>query len=192
MHDLQLFWGVSTFLAPNAALHWGYCEWINGHPPQQFSPRSPDLTQGQFDYYTRISMLNLFGFSQKMPDLPDWVAARVTHHVEVYKTVVRRFLREADVIRLTTQPRRDGSGDRWAAFQYALPDGAEHLLFVFRMPGGEPQRAFGLRELEPQRVYTVEWVGEGRRETHTGAALMSAGLTFGDLAEEGSALLRIS
>jgi alpha-galactosidase len=140
------------------------------------------------DYYTRISMLRRFGFSQRLPDLPGWVAARYRELVAAYKQHVRRFVREADMLRLTEQPKRFGEGERWATFQYRMPDGAEHLLAVFRLPGGAPSRAPALAELEPQRTYTLTWLGEDRVEQRSGAELMAGALAF-ELPEEGSAMI---
>jgi alpha-galactosidase len=192
-HDLQLFWGATTMLAPNDLLHWGYCEWINGHPTQLFNPRDPNLKPHQLDYYTRMSMMNVFGFSQKLPELPAWVEQRWMDHIAIYTSQVSQFVREADVIRLTDQPRRDGTGDRWAAFQFAMPEAAtssagEHLLFVFHMPGGEAQRSVALRDLDPQCHYRLEWLGDDKSMDATGRALMDAGVLF-TLPEEGSALV---
>lgn len=193
VHNLQLFWGVTTLLAPDSCLHWGFCEWIGkGRPDyQNFNPRDPQLTPHQFDYYTRTSMLNVYGFSQKLPELPAWVTARLDHHTQVYKTHVRRFVKTADMYRLTDQPRRDGSGDRWAAFQYSLPDQSEHLLFVFRLPGAEPARTIRLQNLQPERLYRVVGFEGEDMGALSGSALMQTGLTFDTLPEEGSALLRV-
>jgi alpha-galactosidase len=187
-HDLQLFWGATTMLAPNDLLHWGYCEWINGHPTQQFNPRDPNLKKHQLDYYTRMSMMNAFGFSQKLPELPEWVEQRWKEHIRIYKSHISRFVREADVIRLTEQPRRDSSGDRWSAFQFAMPAANEHLLFVFHMPNGEAQRSFALRELDAECMYQLEWLGDDKVMQAQGSDLMSAGMLF-TLPEEGSALV---
>jgi alpha-galactosidase len=188
-HSLQCFWGASLMLAPDALLHWGYCEWSHAeHRAQKFNPRDPALTRQQVDYYTRISMLRRFGFSQRLPDLPGWVAARYRELVAAYKQHVRRFVREADMLRLTEQPKRFGEGERWATFQYRMPDGAEHLLAVFRLPGGAPSRAPALAELEPQRTYTLTWLGEDRVEQRSGAELMAGALAF-ELPEEGSAMI---
>ncbi len=188
VHDLQLFWGATTMLAPNALLHWGYCEWLNDHPLQQFNPRDPNLKKHQLDYYTRMSMMNVFGFSQKLTELPAWVEQRWKEHIDLYTSCVSRFVREADVIRLTEQPRRDGSGDRWAAFQFAMPAASEHLLFVFRMPGGEAQRNFALRGLDAERMYRLEWLGDDKAMEAQGHALMGEGVLFTS-PEEGSALV---
>ncbi|HYN89795.1 MAG TPA: alpha-galactosidase, partial [Ardenticatenaceae bacterium] len=192
-HGLQIFWGATTMLAPTVCLHWSWSEWDGGdHPRQTFNPRDPALTAHQLDYYTRISMLGGFGLSQKLPELPDWVAERLTHHTRVYREQVRRFVRSGDLYRLTAQPKRGGRGDRWAGFQYSLADGSEHLLFVFRLDAGEPERALRLKALEPQRRYTLTWLSSERVEQQTGAELLHGGLRFTDLREEDSALILLA
>ncbi len=188
-HSLQCFWGASLMLAPDALLHWGYCEWSHAeHRMQHFDPRDPALTPQQVDYYTRISMLRRFGFSQRLPDLPAWVAARYAELIADYKDHVRRFVRDGDLLRLTGQPRRFGEGERWAAFQYAMPDGSEHLMAAFRLPGGAPEQSVALAGLDPERRYTLSWLGEDRAETRTGAELMADGVALA-LPEEGSAMV---
>lgn len=194
VHDLQIFWGATTMLAPNACLHWSYSQWRkeNPYPLQKFDAHDPNLTQTQFDYYTRIGMLGATGFSQKLPELPAWVAARLADHIRIYKTQIRRFVREAVLYRLTEQPRRDGTGDRWCAFQYSLPDRTVHLLFVFRLPGAEAERSIKLLDLEPERIYQIEGLEGERTETLSGQELMEQGIVFNHLVEEGSALLRLT
>lgn len=194
VHDLQIFWGASTMLAPDVLLHWTFSHWRNLNPPpyQIFDPHDPDLTMKKWDYYSRISMLGLYGLSQKLPDLPEWMAQRVVEQNAIYKDQVRRFVKEADLYRLTDQPRRSGIGERWAAFQYSLPDKSEHLLFVFRLPGAPQERAIRLQDLEPDRLYTVRGMeGEFEREI-LGQTLMDEGLHFDALREEDSALLKLS
>ncbi len=191
-HSLQVFWGATCMLAPDACLHWSFCEWAFArHPSQTFDPRDPTLQPHQIDYYTRISMLRRFGFSQRLPDLPEWIAQRYAAHIQFYKTVMRRFVREADMYRLTGQPLGEGRGDRWAGFQYSMPEGHEHVIAVFRLPGGEPLRVLHLKHLHPDRVYTLSWVDTGRQAQISGAALMNTGLRFDDLPEEGSAIVLI-
>ena len=87
VHALQVFWGASTMLAPNVLLHWTFSDWRHKNPPPQqtFNPHNPALTQKQWDYYTRISMLGLYGLSQKLPDLPEWLSKRITEHNDIYK-----------------------------------------------------------------------------------------------------------
>jgi alpha-galactosidase len=116
------------------------------------------------------------------------VEQRWKEHIALYASHVRRFVLQADVIRLTDQPRRDGSGDRWAAFQFAMPDANEHLLFVFHMPGGAQQRSFAFRELAADHTYQLEWLGDDQAVKASGGELMNAGVLF-TLPEEGSALV---
>lgn len=187
-HSLQIFWGVSTFLAADRALHWSYSDWICEHPRQRFDPRDPALTLAKFDYYTRIGMLGAFGVSQRLPDLPARLSDRLAVHTAHYRTVVRRFVREGDLYRLTEQPLREGRGARWAAFQYALAERGEHLLFVFRLDGGERLRRIALRALDADAAYELEDLDGGPARQATGAELMEAGLLFADYAEEQSGL----
>jgi alpha-galactosidase len=193
-HDLQIFWGASTMLAAETLLHWTYSEWRHLTPPpyQKFSPHDPALTPARWDYLARISMLGWFGLSQKLPNLPPWLAERITTQIHLYQDHVRRFVREGDLYRLTGQPRRSGEGDRWAAFQYSLPDKSEHLLFVFRLPGGEPTRLIHLEDLDPERTYTIAGLEGEPAHTHTGRKLMEAGLLFDALGEQESALLKLA
>ncbi|GIV64063.1 MAG: hypothetical protein KatS3mg045_1402 [Bellilinea sp.] len=193
VHDLQIFWGASTMLAPNTLLHWTYSHWRNTDPPpyQRFDPFDPGLTRAKWDYYTRISMLGWYGISQKLTEIPGWLAERIGQHNRLYQREVRRFIREADLYRLTDQPRRSGVGERWAAFQYSLPDASQHLLFVFRLPGGEQQRTICLKNLAAERLYTLRGL-EGEVEwQRSGKSLMEDGLTIDFLAEEESLLLNI-
>ncbi len=194
VHDLQIFWGASAMLAANTLLHWTYSHWRNTDPPpyQRFDPFDPQLSRAKWDYYTRISMLGWYGISQKLIEIPAWLAERIRQHNRLYQREVRRFIREADLYRLTDQPRRSGIGERWAAFQYSLPDADEHLLFVFRLPGGEKQRAIRLQNLQPERLYTLRGL-EGEAEIHQpGESLMKDGLLIDFLDEEESQLLKIS
>ena len=193
-HDLQIFWGASTMLAPNVLLHWTFSHWRNTNPPpyQTFNPHDPNLTPGKWDYLARISMLGLFGLSQKLPELPAWLYQRMVENIRIYKQEVRRFVKEADLYRLTSQPRRSGEGERWAAFQYSLPDGSKHLLFTFRLPGGEQERYVRLKGLSPDRQYRVQGL-EGEADfAMSGQDLMETGLLFTGLAEQESSLLKLS
>lgn len=191
-HSLQCFWGASTFLAPEASLHWSYCEWsLTEHRHQHFNPRDPALRLHQIDFYTRISMLRRFGFSQRLPELPDWVAQRYREHIALYQQHVRRFVGAATLLRLIEQPLREGKGQRWSAFQYSLPDASEHLLAVFRLPGAEAERRIVPIGLDPEQLYTVTWLGDQQQMPMRGADLLRDGLVFSKLPEEGSALIML-
>ena len=194
VHSLQVFWGASLMLAPEVCLHWSFSEWQEGNgPPQQtFNPHNPNLTIEKLDYYTRISMLGVFGVSQKLPELPAWIEQRLEYHIRIYKEEIRRFIHSAILFRLTKQPQRNGSGDRWCAFEYLLPESGECLLFVFRLPGAEKERRLVLRNLVSDRMYTIRSFGDDQQQQFRGDELMSRGLLFDGLPEEGSALLLIT
>jgi alpha-galactosidase len=199
-HSLQVFWGASTMLAPEACLHWTYSHWLGDHAQQKFNPHSPDLTMDQFDYYTRIAMLHGFGLSQKLPELPERLTERLALHVRDYKQVAKPFIRSAQLYRLTEQPKRIG-GDRWAAFQFRLAETDEHLVFAFRLPGGETERSIRLWDLEPARRYSVQplSVNQGADWTPladnaaapSGQQLMQQGLRFAGWPERSSAMFLI-
>lgn len=193
VHSLQVFWGASTMLAPNACLHWSFSEWRGeNHIPQQFfDPHDARLTPYQLDYYTRIAMLGSFGLSQKLPELPGWVASRLAYHIKVYREQVRRFILDADLYRLTDQPQRDGRGERWCAFQYSLPAENQHLLFVFRLPGAGQARPMRLLGLVPEWDYSVSGFDGEIEFIKSGQELIEAGLLFDALPTEGSVILKL-
>ena len=196
VHALQVFWGATTMLAPQACLHW---PWSEGRAkPEQaaqqqtFEPRSPSLKQHQLDYYTRINMLSRLGFSLRLPDLPDQVRERLEWHIRLYRTRLRPLLRRAQMWRLFEQPLRPGGGSRWQGFLFLSPQGTEGALFVFRLLGGGPRRTVRLAGLLDDYTYTIEDVDTGRVWSASGEALMEQGIRFTGLPVEGSALLLLS
>jgi alpha-galactosidase len=126
-----------------------------------------------------------------LPELPDWVVKRFAHHIHQYQALIERFVREGDLYRLTGQPKREMRGERWAAFQYSLPDGREHLLFVFRLDGGEAERTLRLRALPLERQVVLTWLSTQEKETRSGRALMEEGIRFNHLAEEETAIIHL-
>lgn len=191
-HSLQLYWGAATMLAPDALLHWGFCEWgFADHPQQTFDPRATTLTPTQLDYYTRIGMLRRFGFSQGLPDLPEWVASRYAQHIRDYQQTIRRFVKDATYYHLTNQPRRDGTLERYAAFQYVRAAANESLLAIFRMPGAKKARRIPVLAVDEAQTYCLTWLGENRQRIIAGSELRD-GLWCDDLSEPGSALIHMT
>ncbi len=185
-HNLQVFWGATLMLAPEVCLQWGLSEWITPHPHQTFDPLDPALKPHQIDYRIRTALLGAAGFSLRLPDLPAWIAERVAFHAQLYKESIRRFVRDGDLYRLTGSPRRDGTGDRWSAFQYSLPE--EHLLVVFRLPGAGRRRTLFPRGLKAEKRYQLTVLaGEHRRRR--GSSLLDEGLPVDWLREEDSAII---
>ncbi len=194
VHSLQVFWGASLMFAPNICLRWTFSQWRAGNGPkeQNFNPHDPHLQLHQLDYYTRIAMLGWLGFSQKLPQLPMWVAVRLKEHIQIYKTYIKRFVLEGVVYRLTDQPQRDGSGDRWCAFQYSIPPTDEHLLYIFRLPDAKAFRQIVLHDLNPHKIYQIAgFEGEVFTE-QSGNQLMTTGFYVDFLPEEGSLLIQLS
>jgi alpha-galactosidase len=186
-HNLQVFWGASLMLAPEVCLHWGLSEWVTPHPHQTFYPRDPTLTRRRLDFWMRTCLLGAPGISLRLPDLPRWVADRIAHHARFYQAHMRRFVRDGTLFRLTAQPRRDGVGDRWCAFQYSLAH--EHLLVVFRLPGAEPARTLLLQNLEPAPYYDLTPVDSGSAWRRRGGDLMDDGISLDYLDEEESTII---
>ena len=98
-------------------------------------------------------------------------------------------MRSGDLSRLSEQPLRSGGGDRWQGYLYLMPDQQEGALFVFRLPGAADEHRFRLCGLIPDRVYTLEDEDSGRVWQATGEQLMTEGIRFEALPEEGSALV---
>ncbi|RAP75269.1 alpha-galactosidase [Paenibacillus montanisoli] len=200
-HSLQVFWGATTMLAPEVCLHWSYSEFLWDYEKQKFNPLSPDLKPYQFDYYTRIAMMRGFGISQKLPQMPEWMRARLAHHIGLYRDKVKPFVRSGDLFRLTAQPVRGGLGDCWSAFQYSMHASDEHLVFVFRLPGSEEERTIRLLELDAEATYRVSEMAGADRDAgdskqfapilRTGAQLLAEGIFFNGLAVEESVILNV-
>ena len=185
VHHLQVVWGATQMLHPSACLHWPWSQTRGGHNVQR-EPIQADTPPGRFDYMVRAAMLTATGCSYRLPDLPPWARERLGEHIAFYKRQVRPFVRGADLYHLTGQALRDGGGDRWNAFLYVRDEGAEALLFVFRLPGGEERRVIPLRGLAAGATFTVQFVDRGQTATCSTAELTEIGLTFDGLPEEGS------
>ncbi len=189
-HNLQVFWGATLMLAPEVCLHWGPSEWIAPHPHQTFDPHDPSLTQKCVDFHIRTALLGAAGVSLRLPELPPWVADRIAFHAHLYKERIRPFVCNGVLYRLTDQPRRDGSGDRWCAFQYSLA--GEHLLFVFRLPGAEPDRTLLLRDLDPAGQYRLTIVDDDGERWSRGSDLMHEGISVDWLQQEDSTIITLT
>ncbi|MGA8117622.1 MAG: alpha-galactosidase, partial [Actinocatenispora sp.] len=129
-HHLQVLWGASLMLPPAAMLHWPWSEWRGNHPQQTLdvSERS-DLPVAAFDTIVRAGMLTRFGVSLRLPDMRVDLRDRLRRHVDVFRRLVRPFVRGGVLRRLTGQPLRYGRGERVPAFQLSLDD--RHLLAAF-------------------------------------------------------------
>ncbi len=188
-HNLQLIWGFTSAFAPERALHFPWSDAKIGLW-DGFKPTDNTLSVHQTDFYIRTALLNGFGLSHKLPLLPEKVRERFVCHIRLYKDKIRGILKGSLVYRLTEQSLRTGKGQRWAVFQYQVPESGSGIVFVFRLKGGEARRTISFKGLEEDRLYTLK--DEDERvfmDRLSGRSLMEEGLTFTHLLEEDSLIL---
>jgi len=187
VHSLQLIWGASTMLAPNACLHW---PWSHVRWESRLDLTKYDGELGRLDYYFRIGMLHAFGISHPLPDMLTSIRERVADYIRFYRGTVRPYIRSAILYRLTEQPRRDDTGSRWSVFQFLMPERTQALVFVFRLPGADAEHTVHFKNLLPDGSYTVSWEQEDNVvERRTGHQLMNDGIAIRGLEEERSLVL---
>lgn len=179
--QLQLLWGVSKMLPAASIFHFSESQWRTTHPRQQLDPKT--LSLDAFDASLRAVMLHRFALSLKLVELSPAQRQRVRDHAEVYRRHVAPLLREHGVIRaLTAQPRRDGAGERWPAFQ--LSAGSRHVVMAIALDGAPQETVVRPLGLAPDSVYRVSLLGPGAdapdlaTPTGTGTALGADGITL--------------
>ena len=183
--QLQLLWGISQMLPAASIYHFSESQWRTHHPRQHLDPKT--ISTADYDASLRAVSLHRFALSQKLHELPDALRDRVRAHAADYRDHVIPALREHGVIRpLTPQPRRDGGGERWPAFQ--LTAGDRHVVMAIALDGaGEECRVRPLG-LAPETIYGVRLLGPD-------AAAADLGTTDGlgaELGTEGIVLRRTS
>ena len=169
-HHLQVLWGASLMLPPDALLHWTWSQWRGDNPDQRqdLATLGPD----EFDRQVRAAMLHRLGVSMRLTELPDELADRLAVHVRAFREVVAPLLPGAVLRPLTDQPRRHGEGCRRPAFQ--LDSGEAHLLACFALDETDARVTLAWRDLDADRRYDVTDVaGDEPGWTATGAELMA-------------------
>jgi len=155
---LQLLWGISQMLPAASIYHFSESQWRGHHPRQHLDPAT--IGPDDYDASLRAVMLHRFALSQRLVDLPQQLRDRLRAHAVDYRERVVPALREHGVIRpLTAQPRRDGGGERWPAFQ--LSAGETHLVVAVALDSAPEEcrvRPLGLR---PDVTYDVRLLGPG-------------------------------
>jgi alpha-galactosidase len=192
VHHLQTFWGATQLLHPSVCYHFVWSQnRVSYKSNLDKDPIKPDMPAHQLTYMVRAVMLGALAFSYRLPDLPPWCAKLLEVHVRTYREVTGRFVRDANLHRLTGQALRTGGGDRWNAFLYVMPNQSEAVLFVFRLPGGEETRVLKLKGLDPTARYRLSHPEGGATEERSGAEL-TVGLTFTGMPEQSSDLLLLT
>jgi alpha-galactosidase len=182
-HHLQVVHGASRLLPPAAMLHWPMSEWLGKHPQQNLNLRDPGLTEEHFDAIVRSGFLHRFGVSWRLPDLPDRWRERLSRHIDLYKEVVRPFIRSGELRRLTGPPLRHGNGELQPEFQLTLED--RHLFLAFALSDSPDGMRIKPTALQPEQRYRFRNLNFDRDEiieVKTGAAWMETGLPL--LAQE--------
>ena len=106
------------------------------------------------DFAILAAMPGMLGFSGDIAGLPPEVIERIQRQIGFFKK--RRRMIAASVAHLLTPPELIGSRTGWIGFQLQSLSRRENLLFVFRLgPAGEPP-PWRLRQLDPQRTYSVQ------------------------------------
>lgn len=189
-HHLQLFWGASLMLHPSTCFHFTWSQNIVHYESNvDKDPIKPDMPRYKFDYMIRANMLNGFGVSYRLPELPEWTKIRLGEMIDFYTRIGRRFIGGADMHRLTGQTERNGKGETWNAYLYLKEEAEEAMLCVFRLAGSEPSRVFHLEGLKPAGIYEIRSQDHGLIGEMSGDELARAGLQFSDLEEEASDVL---
>ncbi|MDO8685414.1 MAG: alpha-galactosidase, partial [Clostridiales bacterium] len=192
-HSQQLIWGASTMFHPSVCLHWSWSQTRKEYTANiDNEPVKEDMPRYKFDYFIRTSMLGGFGYSYRLPELPEWCLERLKLHTDFYKDIVRDILKEADMYTLSGQVIRNGRGDRWSAFLYVNECRKDSILFVFRLKGGEKERAIKLKGLKMETIYKVQYQDNGRHLEKYGRDLMEDGLKFDEMEEEASEIVLIT
>jgi len=192
-HHLQLLWGATLMLHPSACFHFTWSQTIVHYDSNvDKDPIKPDMPRHKFDWMIRANMLNGFGVSYRLPELPNWAKTRLSELIGFFKDTGRRFVGQGDMYRLTGQSLRNGGGDSWHACLYVMEGAVEAMLCAFRLDGGEEARAFALPGLCVDASYEILFVDSGVVQEATGRSLQEEGLVIAGLPEEASeiALLR--
>jgi len=154
--QLQLLWGISQMLPAASIYHFSESQWRTHHPRQHLDPKT--ISTADYDASLRAVSLHRFALSQKLHELPDALRDRVRAHAADYRDHVIPALREHGVIRpLTAQPRRDGGGERWPAFQ--LTAGDRHVVMAIALDGAGKECRVRPLGLAPETIYGVRLLG---------------------------------
>lgn len=187
---LQCFWGALSYLHQSVCYHFSWSELILcTHNNGILNPLREDLPLHEFDYMIRSVLMGVPGFCYDLPNMPEWCKERLAHHISLYKEISHRFIKNGDAYRLTKQPLKDG-GERFPAFQFNSQDG-DTIVFAFRLVGGKHENTVKLYEITGA-IYSVHFVDACKTIIMTGTQLRDIGLTFENLPENASEIVRIT
>lgn len=109
-HALSTFWASSQFFPVEQLLGWCDSEWRGDNKLQKFNIQNSNLNSAYFDFIFTISLLGVFGLSQRLIDFPIWAIERLKFFTNFYKIELRpRYKSNPKIIRLTSQPIADSN-----------------------------------------------------------------------------------
>ncbi len=188
-NHFQCLWGAASFIHPALCYQFTQSECISDHNGI-FNPITEDISPAKLDFYIRATLLSTCGFAYRFKNWkPEWLE-RLKYYIGFFKSFSKKYILEGEMYRLTGQALRGGKGDRWQAYQYKAEDGSSYV-FVFRLKGGEPQRAIYLQGLEEKRMYDILFEDCEYRITRSGKSFMEEGICFSSLPEEGSEIMKV-
>jgi alpha-galactosidase len=175
-HALQVLWGAAGMLHPSACIHWAWSQTEEQCTRNGINnPYRVNMENYQLDFIIRIALLKCTGFSWKLNELDNRYKKRVSDHISYYKQIRYDYIRDGRFFRLTGQALRDGSGDRWNAYQFLHRDGLSALIFVFRLYGAEESRKIWLHSLCAEVMYSIADVDNDQIEIVSGEELTMIG-----------------
>jgi alpha-galactosidase len=141
--SLQLAYGCTLEFAPEVCNHWMVGDTDRGEVRQP-APAS------WYDFLFRVPMNGQFGLSSRVVEWTPELRDRARANIELYKRI-RPVIVGADVYHLTPQPDHDYP-QGWMAIQYTNPESHKTVLLAYRLKGGEPERTFRLRGVDPAQA----------------------------------------
>lgn len=187
---LQCFWGSLSYLHQSACLHFSWSEVLQDHNLGIRNPIREDMERYKLDYYIRAVLMGIPGFSYRLPEMPDWCKKRIKELGDFYAEIYKDYILNGDAYRLTPQPLMGGKGERFPVFQFNSAAG-EAVVFAFRLEKAEMERIVYPKGLIGDALYEVSYMDSGESATAFGRDLESKGLTFRNLPEESSEVVRI-
>ena len=143
------------------------------------------VLDGNLDTQLRLCLCRVIfrGIAPSLDELTPYLADRITHYVDLYKSVIRPTMIEGLVYHhtpfLSVSPTGPGPQLPWCVLEYARPDRSVAVACVFRVAadGDDGEYAFRARGLDASRRYRVTWDSAQQTCEVDGLALMQQGIT---------------
>jgi hypothetical protein len=127
---------------------------------------------------TLLCHCTLTGIYPSLAERNPEMVARVRHHVQIYKQLIRPFLSRCTVYHHT--PVLSGHEPcGWGVLEYVAEDRSRAVVGVFRLAGeGQAEYLLRLRGIDPGRQYRLTYDNTGMSALFDGAILMHNGIAI--------------